>query len=64
MKTPTWFTSWHFDILSSFITLIVVPLLIFVLLIIKKPLFAGTKYILLGAIYYISARLNKAAAAR
>jgi GTPase SAR1 family protein len=64
MNTSTWFNSWHFDLLSAFLTIIVVPLIIYVLYIIKRPIFGGTKYIVLGAIYYISAYLNKAAAAR
>jgi hypothetical protein len=64
MNIRTLFNDWHFDLLTSFLTIIAGPLIIYVLYIIKRPLFSGVRYIILGTIYYISAYLNKAAAAR
>src|SRR5271154_2567077 len=47
----------------SLLTIIIVPLLLYIFAIIKKPLFNGVRYIVLGLIYHISAFLSTAAAA-
>jgi hypothetical protein len=63
MNIRTLFSSWEYDPISSVLTLIVTPIVIYIFAVVKKPLFARIKYLVLGTTYHISARLNKAAAA-
>jgi GTPase SAR1 family protein len=62
MNILKWFNNWQYDPISSLITVIVIPIVIYTLTIIKQPLLSGIRYLVLGAIYHISAVINKTAA--
>jgi hypothetical protein len=63
MNIRTLLSLWQYDPISSLLTVIVIPILIYIAAIVKRPLFAGIKYITLGVLYAVSASLSKAAAA-
>jgi hypothetical protein len=57
------FSNWSFDPVSSAITLILVPLMAYVALVIRKSTASATRYVVEGLLYIISPVLTKAAAA-
>lgn len=63
MGALKWFSSWSFDPLSSAITVIVVPIIVYIGLTIRKSAVAAARYLVEGILYIISPILNKTAAA-
>ena len=57
-----WMSGWHFDILSSFITLVIVPLLIFAVNIFMKAFKSWILYYLEGVIYITGKVIRKSIA--
>jgi hypothetical protein len=59
MNLTQFFSNWQYDPISSLFTLIVVPFLLYLFAIVKKPVLSGVKYLTLGFTYHISIILSK-----
>jgi archaellum biogenesis ATPase FlaH len=63
MGSVAWFSGWKFDPVSAVLTTLILPLLAYAAIIIRKSALSATRYVIEGFLYWISPFVTKSAAA-
>jgi ABC-type protease/lipase transport system fused ATPase/permease subunit len=63
MNMATWLKDWKFDPISATLTTLILPVLAYSALIVRKSALSGTRYIIEGLLHWISPFVTKTAAA-